>query len=238
MKIARNMKFDDQESSSGFTIIELMIATLVFTTVLAMLTTGVIYFTNMYYKGINLSNTQRVARAITDNISQAIQFSGADVVMGSTLPVGPGPGSQYGGLTVLCVGAKRYTFVSGRMVTTDGQPTRVGDSAGYRGLFVDTVQSGCSTSTPAMTATNFQSQQDISSLGLKNASELIGSRIRLTHLSVEDKGTGIFEIKLSVAYGDNDLLTSTTGYNTRCRAATGSQHCATSQLTTTVVKRV
>lgn len=220
-------------SSKGFTIIELMIATLVFSTVLAMLTTGVIYFTNMYYKGINSSNTQRTARVVADNISQAIQFSGSEVSVGTMIS-----GGTYDGLQVLCVGSKRYTFVPGRMVTQDGSPTRPGDNAGYRGLLVDTVQSGCNTAQAAVSATDFRSARNISSAGLTAASELLGSRMRLTHLAVTPAGPNMYTIQVSIAFGDDDLITARTGYDVRCRSIAGSQHCATSQLTTSVVKRV
>ena len=53
-----------QSSQSGFTIVELMIATLVFAMVLLVITVGVMSFTRAYYRGINQSNTQRVARAV------------------------------------------------------------------------------------------------------------------------------------------------------------------------------
>lgn len=220
-------------SAKGFTIIELMIATLVFSTVLAMLTAGVIYFTNMYYKGVNASNAQRTARMVADNISQAIQFSGSEVSMGSTIN-----GGAYDGLQVLCVGSKRYTFVPGRMVTKDGTSTTAGDDAGYRGLLVDTVQSGCNTTQGAISATDFRSTRNISSAGLTAPSELLGSRMRLTHLAVTLAGPNMYTVQVSIVFGDNDLITARTGYDVRCRSIAGSQHCASSQLTTSVVKRV
>lgn len=224
----KDRRFGKKKNDSGFTIIELMIATLVFSTVLAMLTAGVIYFTNMYYKGMNLTNTQRITRAITDNISQAIQFSGGNIASGATED----------GLQVICIGSKRYTFVPGRMVTKNGQPTSAGDDAGYRGLFVDTVQSGCNASMAALSATDFRSRQNISGAGLVSPLELLGSRMRLTHLSVDPAGVNTFNIQISVASGDEDLITSKIGYNVRCKSSAGSQYCATSKLTTTVVKRV
>jgi len=42
---------------SGFTLVELMIATMVFSVILLVITYGVVRFTNSYYKGLNSSTT-------------------------------------------------------------------------------------------------------------------------------------------------------------------------------------
>jgi prepilin-type N-terminal cleavage/methylation domain-containing protein len=61
--------------SSGFTILELMIASAVFAVVLLVVAIGAISLTNSYYKGITSSDVQSVARAIMSEVSQSIQFS-------------------------------------------------------------------------------------------------------------------------------------------------------------------
>ncbi len=63
----------------GFTIVELMIATLVFSVILTVVTMGVISFSNRYYKGVHASTTQNTTRNIMDTITQAIQFGEARV---------------------------------------------------------------------------------------------------------------------------------------------------------------
>lgn len=62
----------------GFTIVELMVATMVFGVILLVITAGVISFTKAFYRGVNASATQNVTRSIIDTLSQAIQFNGGN----------------------------------------------------------------------------------------------------------------------------------------------------------------
>jgi prepilin-type N-terminal cleavage/methylation domain-containing protein len=79
----------------GFTIIELLIATVVFSVVLLVVTTGIVQFGRVYYKGVIQARTQERARAIVEDIAQNIQFSGAGVVSGPN---------------TYCVGNRVYTY--------------------------------------------------------------------------------------------------------------------------------
>ncbi len=76
---ARPSAKDLAEQEVGFTIVELMIATLVFSVILVVIMVGVVSFTNSYFKGINSSTTQTTTRTALDTISQAIEFSGGTV---------------------------------------------------------------------------------------------------------------------------------------------------------------
>lgn len=84
----------------GFTIIELMIATLVFATILILLSVGLIQITRIYYKGLTTSRTQGTARNIMDDITRGIQFSG-----GRVTPLADDHGTKY-----FCVNNDRYSF--------------------------------------------------------------------------------------------------------------------------------
>lgn len=110
-----------KKSQKGFTIVELMIATLVFSTVLLVVTVGIIQITRVYYKGLNEAATQDTVRSIADTISQSIQFGGGDVV----IP----PGKPF-----FCVGNTQYSYKLGQQLT---------DGAGNYGLVSGTVP-GCS----------------------------------------------------------------------------------------------
>lgn len=59
----------------GFTIIELLIATVIFSLVLLIITGAIIQFSKVYYKGVLTSKTQEVARSIVDEMSRSAQFS-------------------------------------------------------------------------------------------------------------------------------------------------------------------
>ncbi len=62
------------KNSKGFTILELMIATTIFSTILLLCTYGLIQVGNTYYKGATTARTQAVARSIIDDISYEIQY--------------------------------------------------------------------------------------------------------------------------------------------------------------------
>lgn len=212
--------------SAGFTIVELMIATLVFSTILLLITVGVLYFTHTYYSSINRSTTQNTARAIISSVSQGIQFSGTPVATTADT------GSNY-----FCAGGNMYIFKLG--VQYQGATA----TATNPGLYVVPSPSGCAS--PA--GVNYNRP---------DAQQLLGKGMRIANFTVTGIGSQLYAISLTVAYGDNDLLcapqsvTGSCGNNTvltdgqlsagdiACRAQTGSQFCAVSSFNTTVQQRV
>ncbi len=91
-------------NSQGFTIIELLIATVVFSVVLLIASTAIIGLSRQFYKGLNKSKTQEVARSISEEIAKNIQYS---KVAPMTLPGGPA------GTTTWCIANTRYAFMPG-----------------------------------------------------------------------------------------------------------------------------
>ena len=66
---------NSEQKKSGFTIIELLIATSVFSIIMLVVTTGIIRIGQSYYKGIIQSRTQEVTRSVGEDISRTIQLS-------------------------------------------------------------------------------------------------------------------------------------------------------------------
>ncbi len=225
---------------AGFTIIELMIATAVFSVIILVVTAAVLQFSRQYYKGIIASSTQGATRALVDDISRAIQFNGGGVF--STLG-----GNGY------CVGSsKRYSYELNQQVT-DTQPFSA--NQGYHGLVSDTDSSCSSNSATALNVAGLRA--DLATEGLTNPRELLGQNMRLTKFSIvgDESTDNLYTINARIVYGDNDLLcspkaddcdqstTSTSAVldadpNVTCKSNVGSQFCAVSELTTTVRKRV
>lgn len=112
---------------SGFTLLELMIATTIFSVILLLCTVGLIQIGKTYYKGSAIVRTQNVARDITDNITQAIQY-------GSTPPkledangvIAPSAAN------VFCIGRSRYSYQIDAIVSDT-----------VRGLVVDDWTGSC-----------------------------------------------------------------------------------------------
>lgn len=205
-------------SVAGFTIIELLIATMVFSVVMLLIAIGVMQFNHAYYNGITQTNTQDVARSILEGISQDIQFTGDQV----TSPIGNG-GSEQG----FCIGSDRYSYRLGWQLVDSGpiaaqhQTTHalVKDSPGLCG---------------GMNAQNFNNPLAAGS------TELLSPHMRLSKLSVSQVPgtTTMYNIDVRVVYGDDDLLSNPTANNAACKILSGSQFCAVSELSTVVQKRL
>ncbi|HJQ08504.1 MAG TPA: type II secretion system protein [Candidatus Saccharimonadales bacterium] len=202
----------------GFTIIELLVATVVFSVVLLVATIGILQIVRVYYKGVTESNTQNTARAIIDMVSQSIQFSGGNV---TPTPGSPTPGNSY----KFCVGNQRFSYTLGHQVENNPTP---GKYQSYHALVQDTV-AGCSSGTPA---------QDVRVLAVAGR-ELLGEHMRLSNLEVTSIGPNMYQVHVRVAYGDDDLLVNPQNPNASCKGEqAGSQFCSVSDLSTVVVKRV
>lgn len=195
----------------GFTIVELLIATLVFSVVLLAVTVGIIQITRVYYKGINEANTQDTARGVMDTISQAIQFSGSDVY--------PTASSAPGASTSFCIGNQQFSYKLGYQLVESSPNTNQTTKALWQ-----STTSGC-TGNPAAAPTGL---------------ELLSPKMRLSNLTVSEVNgdPNIWKVSVRVVYGDDDLLNNPTGTDASCKGDAGGQFCSVSELTTTVVKRV
>ena len=221
----------------GFTIVELMIATAVFSIVLLILTTGVLSFTRQYYKGIINNRTQNIARNTVREITQSIQFSTGEV---TTLYNNAG---QVGGY---CINGRPYYFALGRQLNG-------GDAATTAKHVLITGSANCVSPAPNITNADLNSSPYI---GFR---ELLGDKMRLAYFNVTPISGGSTEVVMRIAYGDKDLLCSGSVANScqptgsltdtqilnplgdnalQCRGSSGNQFCSVIGFTTQVVKRV
>lgn len=205
-----------RQRQKGFTIIELVIATSIFSVFLMIITLVVVQISRAYSKGIVSAKTQETARAVTSEIARAIQFGGSSL---SLPPANPTPGTTY----TLCAGTQRYTFVVGRQLKT---PPTTSDHAAHV-LVADTVALGCPTGSLTITDTKLQR-------------ELLGENMRLSNLSISQIGTtNLYNIRVKVSYGNFDDLENPNATTAQCKnIQANSQFCAVSELTTTVEKRL
>lgn len=198
------------KNTQGFTIIELLIATSIFSVVLLLCTTGIIQVTNLYYKGITATRTQEAARNIIEEISRGIQYSGGRIVT-------PVPGA----ISYFCIGSTRYSYVTDRKLV-DTAPTS--DDA-YHVLVTDT-NANCST------------YLNIAPLALPAGSkELMTPDMRLISLTITNTpaGSSLYIITVRVVSGKGANLDSS---HKQCDGGSNNQFCAASELRTTVQKRI
>lgn len=230
------------KSSGGFTIIELMIASTVFSVMLLLATFGLLQIGRIYYKGVTQAKTQAVARSSLDRITQSLQYS---LKYTPINPIGGDaadpPHPQTSGF---CIDDHRFSYLLSNKISDDPQ----GSHEVHHVLVEDDTCLG-----------------EAQDLGNNDSTappilgtELLSPNMRLTKMSVEEiPGANSFKVTIRVVYGDNDLLCSPSmpvsgpkdcslttpsdflgQEDLTCKMQTGSQFCATSELSTTVTKRL
>lgn len=222
------------KSQKGFTIVELMIATAVLSTLLVLVAVVMIGIGRLYYKGINQSRIQNNTRTVVANISRQLQLITSDGTTNSlpflsTDTANPRrdkqilDGSKVFTISAYCIGDTRYTYILNRQIGTDThQIPHV--------LWRDkTPGGGCG---PA----------NLTNANLSPGVELIGPNSSLTAFSITNpSGPESYVITVAEAYGEifgpTSLFTGS-GINTTCLGNTGDEFCATASLTTTIARRL
>ena len=232
-----------RNKQSGFTIVELMIATLIFSLVLIAAMAALVQIGRLYYRGVTQARTQEVARSITEEITQAIQFSSANIDPGTKITaykIDPtAPESAY--ISHFCIGEKRYTYAIDRQVA--GVEV-LADKKIPHGLWVDIPGEGCA---QILDETGSIAAADLRNPNLASVSdgrEILDRNMRLSRVHIEKidetENGEIWQVSVSVVYGDTDLLRDNiSGDNYECEtAAAGVEFCAISTISTTVTRRV
>jgi len=196
---------------SGFTIVELMIATAVFSLVLLGVLSGFIHTGNLFYKGVSVTQTQNIAKQIVDDVSANIASSNG-VSFRTT-----------GDYNFYCIGNVRYTYIIApadphRTNTTNWGPQ---SAPGNYGLMKGTFNSGnCPDPTVAT---------------LPKDTEMLGDNMRLSQFSINSVGTNLYNIVLTLAYGANDSLQNPGSSKPACVGGLQAQQfCAVTTLSTSV----
>ncbi len=225
---------------AGFTIIELLIATVVFSIVLLVLAGGIIQIGRLYYKGITSARTQQAARQAVDTITQSIQFNSGTIIPTTNTNLTNSTDSQS---RAFCIGTQHYMYRIGQQRTGT-----------MNALLNSDIPGGC-TSTVA----------DNMSIPVTKGSELLGENMRLSNIVVQPEtgpspaNANLYRVTVRVVYGDYDLLCrqsdpagcddSVPVFNTEnsvlgindlaCKnIRSGSQFCAVSELSTIVERRL
>lgn len=159
------------KNQRGFTIIELLIATVVFSILLLVMLEAFIRTGDLFYKGVSMSKTQEDARNIVQSVSDDIQFTNAQAPVITAAPGASG---------VFCIGNHRYAYQIGAYVTPGGN----------YGLARDDVPSGC----PAVGSASGQQQ-----LGAKGGEvQMLDADMQLNSLSIACSNTQVGHCTISI----------------------------------------
>jgi len=215
------------ENQSGFTIVELMIATLVFSVVLMVITTGVISFSNFYYKGLNSSATQVATQGAVDNIVQSIQFSSVGTIT-----------STDGTEGFFCAGNKLYVYTLGQQFT--------GNPAATTGLYAMDKGASCTNTPPSggtellaknmrLTKISVSQNNPVANLWQVTLNVAYGDSDLLCDPSIGSPTTAGSCATNGVNYAANALVS---GNSIICKAQVGSQFCSTSAVSNVTQQRI
>jgi prepilin-type N-terminal cleavage/methylation domain-containing protein len=230
-------------NKGGYTIVELMVATAIFSVILLLCATAMINIGNTYHKGIISSQTQDATRTITDELSSQVKFGGKTPVSGLA--------QTYGGLTVrsFCIGEKRYSYALDTQVT-DGLSSGTYVSAKKQALHAmwrDTALDPVSCPPANLTQTDPSSNTGTVTLpgpvqvngnGVAGSGiEMIPLQTRLAAFSLTNVQASLWKLQIKLAFGDEDLLVRSGGHITGCVASNkGGNFCAISDLSTEVYR--
>jgi prepilin-type N-terminal cleavage/methylation domain-containing protein len=216
-------------SQAGFTIIEVAIATTVFSVVLLLSLSAVAQIGKMYYKGVVTAQTQDISRLISSEIIQNIQLTAGkvgQVEASNPLPplsVPPIPQVPQGSTGNFCVGDTLYSFILD-VPLSNSQP---------HVLWADTL-ANCETAPPAA---KIRTLTNANPNGAAGGRELLSPNMRLSKLVVKNiNSTSLYAVSLGIVFGDNSVLLST---HDRCTGDySAAQFCSVVNLDTTVKKRL
>ncbi len=217
----------NQSSYGGFTIVELMIATSIFSVLLLLCSTAIIDIGRQFYKGTITNRTQQTARQVVEDVAQAAQFSS-----GSTSVQTQTSGST----TAYCIGQIRYTFINDKSLGGgNGQSTHVL----WKDHIVEgncSVTNGVAGSLPNLAVSAPSNDTD--------GQEMLGSNMRVPTFTISKSGNTI-SVNLTVSYGQDDTVFVTdpgpplTADYTKCLSTrVGGQFCAVSTISTNVGQRL
>lgn len=205
--------------NAGFTILEVLIATMVFTLVLMICVQVVTRIGQLYFKGVTSAQIQDLTRKLSEEFTGQIQF-------GSSIPF---PDSITGGdpsdPLIFCVGDNRYRAVFNRSLGDIGVDA-VLKRVAYTGI--------CNTADEEF----------------EGATELAIKNMRILKLSIVRSLSDpyIWSLDIRLALGESDMFEYAVEGSTDtpevyesaiCDSGiSGSQFCSTSELSSTILRRV
>ncbi|MBI2007831.1 prepilin-type N-terminal cleavage/methylation domain-containing protein [Candidatus Saccharibacteria bacterium] len=230
------LRLFNRQKNHGFTVMELMIATTIFSILLLLSLAGFLQIGQLFYKGVNITRTSDTGKQAISSIKDDISFdTGTTVItrqgpypISVTIPSGTTTYSRY----YFCAGPNRYSFVQGRLLNSEEAAQELKSATSsfnwYKfGLLKEKLTvNGCPnpfTGTPIVAA---------------NTTELLGDKMRLSNLTIQPVLGSLYTLNVHIAYGIDEVLTSPpTSTTVKCQSgANFSRYCFVTDVRTTVRK--
>lgn len=233
-------------NQKGFTLAELMIATGIFSLILLLCSTSVIVIGRQFHKTSVSITTQEASRNIMEEISRQVQLGGAP-------PSSTIASHDYGGVTVkvFCIGAVRFSYVVGWQVEDTPDAAK---HQSYHAIWRDNIQNesvcvpaNLTIADPSTSGSFVVGAVPYNAAGIPGTGrELMPRHMRLRSdinptPAPATTGSGLWNINVSVIYGDDDVLIIPAGDVTNITGCIGTNSggifCALSELHTAVYRR-
>jgi prepilin-type N-terminal cleavage/methylation domain-containing protein len=219
----KTQKQDSHHSEQGFTIIEIMIATLVFSMVLLVITVGVLSFSRAYYRGVQESATQNTARNITETVERSIQFGTSPVVIAAPAANGRG---------YFCAGGYKFVYSMGQKYV-GAAPTTTN-----AGLYMMPAAATCPAA-GALTGGQQLLGENMTITDIKltqGANDVYTLSINIVYGDIDlICKPGVVNCNSNTILNPTQLVSAPTA---QCKLQLGSEYCAVATLTTTIQKRI
>lgn len=210
-----------KKSQRGFTIMELMIATMVFGVLLLMSMAAFIHIGRLFYKAVVTARTEEVARTVIEDITAEVRRSSSSPTPGFIMV-----GAQR--VDYVCIqGQTEYFYIPMRQFKGDPDDTLNAKRFGLR------------------KAENVGNCGQVSDFP-NGTKQLLGEYMRVSDFSITDcsavvpcSGKLSF-IHLRLSYGDKDVFTTDadTNSNPKCKGSPAdSQFCVVTELNTGALRR-
>lgn len=227
----------------GFTLIELMLATAVFSVTLLIALNGFLQIGRLFYKGVSNTQTSGITRQLLNEFSRNLQIT-PDFTGKQTASSGSGQYYYY------CLNGNRYTYTrgsDGRAIMLDlSKPKNysAGDDANF-GLVKDSLPGTSSCAAPCDPDNLSSCGSSSIPLDKDNLVELLGNNMRVGELTLEEDTASatqnLYNIKIMLISGSDESLDFPDGFDrpdtARCAGGLSNQQfCSISQLTTSTYK--
>lgn len=220
---------------SGFTIIELLVAMVAFSSMILIVGLTTLQLGRMYYKGVSTINTQEATRTVVASVGEQLQFATgivtqqpADLIRGTAR------------IKSYCIGDVRFTYVINRRLDSSLSAPGFSDADKTMRHVLWQDRKTTTECTPV----------DLASQTLANGKDLVGEDMRLKEFSIRENvvpvlpggRSDIAKIDVNIIYGVNELINFTDAPGTEnpegCKTGdVTAQWCAQSNLTTNVFRR-
>lgn len=222
-----------KKSQKGFTIIELMLASAVFSVTLLIALNGFLQIGRLFYKGVSNTQTQNASRQILNEVTKSLQVS-------------PAPSLQLeaNGYNYYCLNGNRFTYTraeGGAAIMLDiskDQNLASGEDGGNFGLLKDTLPGSNACAAPCEAGSC-----PSGAIPFNDPVELLGNKMRLGQLEIVSQPStpNLYNVTVMVIYGDDESLEFSGGTDNPETAAckgnlSNQQFCSVSTLATSVYK--